>query len=75
MGRVAALDADQTFRARTSAADPRAHLVLRPWASSRAVVMEVSDPDDPHPYWLISTRRPERLAEAIAAARSQAPSG
>lgn len=45
-------------------ADPRAHLVTRPYLN-RAVEVTVDDPADPHPYWLISTRRPEELAHAL----------
>ncbi|HET8957709.1 MAG TPA: DUF3093 family protein, partial [Microcella sp.] len=29
-----------------------------------------TDPDDPTPYWLISTRRPDELIAAITTARS-----
>lgn len=75
VGQVRALDADEAFRTRTADADARAHLVLRPWASPRAVVMEVTDPEDPHPYWLITTRRPQQLADALLAARTAARAG
>ncbi len=75
IGRVRPLDPQATFRARTAAADPRAFLMLRPWASASSVVMEVTDPADPHPYWLISTRRPQRLADALVAARAGASAG
>ena len=30
----------------------------------------VTDPDDPVPYWLVSTRRPEELRAAIEAERT-----
>ena len=72
VGRVKPLDSDEAFRARTSAADPRAYLVLRPWAASQAVIVEVTDPADPHPYWLLTTRQPQRLADALLAARADA---
>ncbi len=75
VGRVAALTPQEAFRARTAAADPRAYLVLRPWASAAAVILEVTDPQDPHPYWLVSTRRPDRLADALGRARDAARSG
>lgn len=75
IGAVRALDSAQTFRARTSAADPRAYLLLRTWSAATAVALEVTDPDDPHPYWLISTRRPQRLADALVAARPASRSG
>jgi len=43
--------------------DARAWLVLRPWVGP-AVKVVLNDPDDPTPYWLISTRRPEAVASA-----------
>lgn len=48
-------------------ADARAHLVLRPYVRT-AVELTLDDPADPVPYWLVSTRRPVRLAEAVTAA-------
>jgi len=45
--------------------DPRDYLVLRAWSSRRGVTVTVSDPRDPHPRWVISSRRPEQLAQAI----------
>jgi hypothetical protein len=51
-------------------ANARAYLLIRPYLK-RAVRVEVMDPGDPAPYWLVSTRRPEELAGAIAAAGSQ----
>jgi hypothetical protein len=38
--------------------------MLRPYLS-RAVRVEIDDPADPAPYWLLSTRHPERLAAAL----------
>lgn len=47
---------------------PGAHglawLCLRPWIDP-IIKITVDDPDDPTPYWLVSTRRPEALAEAL----------
>ena len=45
-------------------ADARAYLLLRPYLK-RAVRVEITDPADPTPYWLVSTRHPDRLAEAV----------
>lgn len=44
-----------------------AYLLLRPYAKG-AVRVEVTDPDDPTPYWLLFTRRPGELVEALSAA-------
>ncbi|HYH33914.1 MAG TPA: DUF3093 domain-containing protein [Nocardioides sp.] len=65
LGRPEALDADATRRLAGVEADARAHLVLRPYLK-RAVRIEITDPADPAPYWLVSTRRPEQLAGALA---------
>lgn len=71
VGDVEALDAEASARARTREFNPSAFLVLRTWASGKSVRIAVTDPHDPHPYWLISTRDPQRFAAAIrAAARS-----
>lgn len=66
IGRVFALDAEQTRNARGRGADPGAWLVLRTWCGSRSVIIEVADPADPHPYWLVSSRHPEQLTAALA---------
>jgi hypothetical protein len=52
-------------------ADPMAFVVQRPWVG-RAVRLVLDDPDDPTPYWVVSTRHPEKLATAIVAARQRA---
>jgi hypothetical protein len=64
-----ALDADQTRRRAGVEADARAHLVLRPYVKT-AVEITLDDPDDPVPYWLVSTRHPQRLAAALQDAAS-----
>ena len=66
---VEALDADATRLAFGRDADVRAHLLLRPYRK-RAVKVHLDDPQDPTPYWLLSTRRPQALAAALAAART-----
>ena len=71
VGRIAPLDTAQTRDAGGPLADPEAYLCLRSW-TSRSVLVEVDDPDDPHPYWLVSTRRGHELAPVLAAARDAA---
>jgi len=66
LGEVAPLDAEQARLAAGRDADARAHLLLRPYLK-RAVRVEITDPADPAPYWLISTRHPQSLATAISA--------
>ena len=64
VGEVVPLDADDTRRLAGRDADARAYLLLRPYLR-RAVRIGIDDPADPTPYWLVSTRRPERLAAAL----------
>ena len=61
---VAALDR-QELRDELRQGDARAFLSLRTWSTPTAVCVTVGDADDPHPYWLVSTRHPERLAHAL----------
>lgn len=82
VGRVRALDEEDAAIARGPGADADAYLLLRTSYSRRAVAVEVTDPRDPHPYWLISTRQPEQLVSAImgatqpgGAAQEPAPPG
>jgi hypothetical protein len=65
VGGVSALGPDETRLTAGRDADARAYLLLRPYLK-RAVRVEITDPDDPAPYWLLSTRHPDRLARAIA---------
>ncbi len=65
VGRTQPLDLEASALARTRDFDPAAYTLLRTWASGRAVRIQVTDPDDPHPTWLISTRDPDALAAAI----------
>jgi hypothetical protein len=64
VGSVEALDAEATRRLAGRDADARAYLLLRPYLR-RAVRITIDDPADPTPYWLVSTRRPDRLAAAL----------
>ena len=71
LGQVTPLDAEATRRTAGVDADARAFLLLRPYLK-RAVRVEVADPADPTPYWLVSTRRPDQLAAALASQHSAA---
>jgi hypothetical protein len=48
--------------------DPAAFVLHRGWVGP-LVRVEITDPDDPKPYWVFSSRHPEKLAEAIRAAQ------
>ncbi|MDT3399997.1 DUF3093 domain-containing protein [Streptomyces sp. B1866] len=69
LGRATVLDPAEAVAWRTYKADPRAFMLLRSYVPT-ALRVEVVDPDDPTPYLYVSTRSPERLAAALAAARS-----
>ena len=51
-------------RARTLDLNPKAWLKLRPGINSY-LKLNLNDPNDPTPYWLFSTRKPELLAEVL----------
>lgn len=55
---------------RTYKADPRAFTAVRSHLPT-AIRIEVRDSDDPTPYVHLSTRAPERLAEAIRGSARQ----
>lgn len=44
--------------------DPAAFVVHRAWVGPMVLVV-LDDPDDPTPYWLISSRHPDRVLAAI----------
>ncbi|MGL5810274.1 MAG: DUF3093 domain-containing protein [Nocardioides sp.] len=61
---LSVLDAEQTRSLVGVDADARAFLVLRPYLSG-SVRVDIGDPADATPYWLVSSRRPHDLAEAL----------
>ncbi len=71
IGPARGLDAPDTRERLGVGADARAFVVTRPYLD-RAVEVEVRDAADPHPYWLISTRHPSRLAAALDQGRADA---
>lgn len=71
LGEAEILDAEEARAWRTYKADTRAFLLLRAYVP-RALKVEVTDPADPTPYLYLSTREPERLAQALQAAKTAA---
>ena len=51
--------------------DARAWLLIRGWVKP-VVKIEITDPADPVPYWLISTRKPDAVIDALQSARAAA---
>lgn len=45
--------------------DARAWLLVRGWIPG-VVRVELADPEDPTPYWVVSSRRPDELAAALS---------
>jgi hypothetical protein len=44
--------------------DPAAYVLHRAWIGPM-VLLVLNDPDDPTPYWLVSTRHPDRVLAAL----------
>ncbi|KWV29560.1 MULTISPECIES: DUF3093 domain-containing protein [Micromonospora] len=65
------LDAEGRREVLGVGADPLAFVVQRPWIGG-AVQVVLDDPDDPTPFWVVSSRRPTELAAALLAARDTA---
>jgi hypothetical protein len=63
---VVALDARTLRRVIGREGDPRAFVSIRPWIGP-GVQLQLDDPDDPTPYWVISTRHPERVTALLRA--------
>jgi hypothetical protein len=68
IGAAEALDKDATRLVHGIEADARAFLVTRPYIA-RSVKVVLDDPDDPTPYWLVSSRHPRQLAAALTVSR------
>lgn len=64
VGPVTALDPEATRRLLGPGADARAFLLTRPYCRT-AVRVDVLDPTDPTPYWVISSRHPVDLAARL----------
>jgi len=71
LGGVRELDREATRRVRGPLAEPRAFVSTRAWLG-RSVQVQVEDPEDDTPYWLVGTRDPVALAAALRA-RPQPP--
>lgn len=70
LGPVTILDRAGVLRALGPGFDPRTYACLRT-GTGNAVTLPVLDPQDPTPLWIVSTRRPRSLADAIDLARDR----
>jgi hypothetical protein len=64
---VVALDAATLRRVIGREGDPAAFISIRPWIGP-GVQLWVDDPEDPTPYWVVSSRHPRQVVEAVRAA-------
>jgi len=74
LGAVQVVRGEEARHARGPGLDARAWLLLRGDVDP-VVRMEVIDEQDPTPYWLLSSRRPDDLARAIGAVPPEGPRG
>jgi hypothetical protein len=61
------LDAPTLRRVVGREGDPAAFVSIRPWIGP-GVQVWIDDEEDPTPYWVVSTRRPDRLVDALRSA-------
>lgn len=61
---VNVLDANSTKLARGRNSHPDAYLRLLS-GTPKSVIIAISDESDPHPYWQVSSKRPQELCDAI----------
>ena len=69
VGKIQKLDAEQSRRARSTDANSNAHFQLR-GGIKNTLIVEVTDSQDPHPYWQVSTRNPDALIAALNTAKN-----
>jgi hypothetical protein len=63
-GSATVLTPAQMSLARTREADPAAYLAIRFW-TAHGVKIEITDGRDQTPYWLVTSKRGEKLVQAL----------
>ncbi len=71
LGEAIALTEPDASQERGPRLDARAWLLIRGWIAP-VVRVPITDPNDPAPYWIISSRKPTKLADAINRSRRPA---
>jgi hypothetical protein len=61
---VVGLDAQTLRRVVGREGDPAAYVSIRPWIGP-GVQLWLDDPDDPTPYWVVSTRHPKQVVDIV----------
>ena len=64
LGKVETLDEKQMKYLHGPGINPNAYMALRFWVKA-GVKIQIIDPRDPTPYWLISSKDPKALAEHL----------
>jgi len=64
LGKVTVLDKTSMRLLRTRDADPAAYLAIKFW-EPRGLRIDLSDPRDKTPYWLITSKRGEEIAALL----------
>lgn len=64
LGVVEPLSADEMRKWRGPLSDPAGFMALRFWIST-GVKIEINDPLDPAPYWLVSSKKAQPLVAAL----------
>jgi hypothetical protein len=64
LGTVTAYTGEEAWLQKGQKLDARAWLLMRGWIKN-VVKVPLLDPDDPTPYWLLSTRRPQELVRVL----------
>lgn len=62
-----ALDAATLRRVVGREGDPASFVSIRPWIGP-GVQLWLDDPDDPVPYWVVSSRTPQRVVDVLRSA-------
>jgi hypothetical protein len=70
VGEITGWSGDQARQERGPVLDARAWLMIRGWIDP-VVRVTVVDANDPTPYWIVSTRHPQAVIDAVDSAKSR----
>ncbi|WP_368499874.1 DUF3093 family protein [Herbiconiux sp. A18JL235] len=73
LGEIRGYDGDAATQQRGPKLDARAWLCIRGWVKP-VVKIAITDPSDPVPYWLVSTRHPNELIRSLGGNPAETPS-
>lgn len=69
VGRVEVIDAKDAFEGRGVKLSPAAYASFQPSVKSMVKIF-IEDPEDPTPYWLVSSRKPGEIKDLIEGLRA-----